>query len=339
MRFGVSSAAAVAALLVCAPCLRGRPALPSAPAAFRADDWVAVRDLARIYGAPVRRDAGGRYAIVGPRHSLWFADDGRRIRLQGVEVWLSAPLSSSALSAGGIHRADAAGLVDVVFRPWAHLGRYSAETIVLDPGHGGRDGGAVGENGLLEKDLTLALARAVRARLAVAGCKVYLTRNDDSFVELDERPRIAAAKGGDLMVSLHFNAAGVGARGAETFVLARAGAAPTRAPDPRPSERYRPVPANAHDAANFALGYHLQRQLVRAAGYEDRGVRHARFAVLRAAPCPAALVECGFLTDPEDARRIADPHFRERLAEALARGILDYAMTVRRARAARGAPP
>ena len=295
-------------------------------------------ELARVYQSRWRIEPDGRAVVGNPQFSLILRPDGRRVTLMGIEVWLQQALPSAAHRAGWLHRADVERLIDPILRPAAHLGGLRAATVVLDPGHGGRDGGAVGFGNILEKDLALEMARAVRTRLAVAGLKVHLTRETDVLVALDERPRIAAARGADLFVSIHFNAAEPGSHGIETYILSKAGAPSTHTVDQRLSPRYRPLNANHHDAANAVLGFHLQRQLVRRTGAQDRGLRHARFAVLREAPCPAALVECGFLTDPEEARRLADPAYRERIAEGLARGILEYARIIQRTRTLNLAP-
>ena len=290
--------------------------------------FLSLRQMAAVYGAAVTVTPDGRFALSSPPFSLEPLADGRRMRLQGIEVWLQRPLTAAQLRAGLLHRDDALGVADVLFRPHRHLAGAPIGTVVLDPGHGGRDGGAVGLRGLLEKELTLEIARAVRSRLAVAGVKVELTRDDDRLVELDERARLAARRRAAVFVSIHFNAAAEsGSRGVETYIPAAGG------------WRGRPGAVSdrdaSHVAADAALGFFLHRHMVRAAATQDRGLRRARFLVLRDAPCPAALVECGFLTDPVDAGLIAEPAHRGRIADGIARGILDYLLLLQRIRVAR----
>lgn len=284
---------------------------------------VALAELARHYGARARRSADGRMALYGPAFSLTLDADGRRIALMGVQLWLPGGPVLTTGRGVYLHRDDVERLIDPIARPSLHLADRRADVVALDPGHGGRDGGAVGHGDLVEKNLTIEVARAVRARLAVAGLKVVIVRDGDEFVELDDRAHRAAALEADVFVSIHFNSATVVSRGIETFVLAPP---PARAASSR---------AGTHDGANAVLGFHLQKHLVRRTGAVDRGLRQARFAVLRGAPCAAALVECGFLSDPDESRRIADPAYRDRIAEGIARGILEYVVAVRRARAAR----
>lgn len=329
---------AVLALALLALTPSARAALtPLRPAGALADGFVSLRRMAAVYGARLEAVPDGRWAMVSAPWQFEPLPDGRRARLMGTVVWLQYPLTPELLRAGVLHRQDAVGIADVVCRPYLYLANATVSgPILLDPGHGGMDGGAKGLYGLLEKELTLDVARRVRARLAVAGLKVELTREDDRLIELDARSARAAARGASLFVSIHFNAATeTESRGVETYVLPAAGFPPTAAVRSGISNRYAATPGNAFDAANAALGYQLQRHLVRVAGTQDRGLKRARFLVLRDAPCPAALVECGFLTNPVDAALIANPAHRQRLAEGIARGILEYHLMLRRARAAR----
>ena len=190
-------------------------------------------------------------------------------------------------------------------------------------------------------EIRIGIARRVRARLAGSGLKVLLTREGDRFLELDTRTRLAARWNAHLFVSLHGNSSpDRTASGIETFILAKPGGASTHASDgrsARPSQRWRypAVAANTHDAPSALLGFRLQRQLVRRAPAEDRGLKHARFAVLKTAPCPAALVEVGFLSRRTEEDRLARADYRDRLADAIARAILDYRADLQRAQVMR----
>ncbi len=310
-------------------------------AAFAAAHGLAVED---------RAEAG---LWLGRRNpTLRLMPGGRRASIRGVQVWLQHPLervgddwvlarvdADATLSpllrphrylAG---RTPGAGAPSPVFEGVPYTGARPALVVVLDPGHGGADGGASGPDGLLEKDLALDLARRTRTRLERAGLRVHLTREDDRFVDLADRPALAARLRADVFVSIHLNASDdPSAAGVETYVLSKPGFPSTNHPTGRPSPRWGADPGNAHDAANAILGFLLQRRMLGEGRARDRGLRHARFLVLRQAPCPAALVECGFLTNAGDARRLADEGARARMADAIALGILDYANEVRRAR-------
>jgi N-acetylmuramoyl-L-alanine amidase len=180
----------------------------------------------------------------------------------------------------------------------------------------------------------LDLARRARVHLANAGLQVRLTRDNDRFVELAERCRMAARWKADLFVSVHLNSAANGAaRGVESYVLPAPGA-PSTADDGRPPSRTVSYSGNRFDGANFLLGYHLHRGLLERTEAADRGIRHARYLVLRDAPCPAALMECGFLSSREEEALLETEAHRERVAQGLADGILGYIKAVKQARVA-----
>jgi N-acetylmuramoyl-L-alanine amidase len=210
--------------------------------------------------------------------------------------------------------------------------------VVLDPGHGGIEDGAIGPSGLKEKDLVLDVARRLAVLLRLEGFEVTLTRNGDDDISLDDRAGIANEKRADLFVSLHANAARHrGAFGAETFFLA---------PEASDDEA-RTLAALENNAARVddesgrlnadgelplilwdmaQLGYleesarlarTIQDRLNILLDIRDRGVRQAPFRVLVGATCPAVLVELGFLTNPAEEARLAGGAYRRQLAEAL----------------------
>jgi N-acetylmuramoyl-L-alanine amidase len=200
--------------------------------------------------------------------------------------------------------------------------------VCLDPGHGGKDpGNEIGSN--QEKQYTLLLAKEVRAQLARAGLKVSLTRSADSFIELPGRPGLAKRRSADLFISLHFNAAESGrstVQGAEVYCLTPAGATSTNARGEGNGEGS--FPGNRHNDQNLFLAYQVQKALTRNLTVEDRGVRRARFAVLRDAVMPAVLIEAGFLSHPVEGRQILSAAYRQKIARAIVEGLLAYKRTV-----------
>jgi N-acetylmuramoyl-L-alanine amidase len=252
--------------------------------------------------------------------------DSRRVEVDGVRVWLAVPASRTN-GVWRLHAMDVSRSLLPLMRPVAHLaaGREDLSTVLLDPGHGGVDSGAVSPGGLEEKTLTLKIARRVRDRLKAAGVRVLLTREDDAMVSLEERSRMAEAIRPVAFVSLHLNAApSSGAQGVETYVLTCAGGASTNARDPAPSGHYPAHAGNRRDSANAVLGFALQRRLVLETGAEDRGLRRARFQVLKSSTLPAALVECGFLSNGREARQLGEDAYLATLSRAIALGILDF---------------
>jgi N-acetylmuramoyl-L-alanine amidase len=193
--------------------------------------------------------------------------------------------------------------------------------IVIDPGHGGADPGAhSAADGRWEKEFTLDWASRLAGLLGQRGWQVFLTRSNDVDVSLTDRVALAEAHHADIFLSLHFNTSGGGREqsGLETYCLTPAGmrSSLTRGYDDDPTEV---LPNNDFDAENLRWAVRLHGALLKLDGLADRGVRRARFlGVLRAQKRPAVLIEGGFLSNPVEARRIADPAFREKLAEAVA---------------------
>lgn len=312
-------------------------------AVLRADDrplrpfWsdgeprVALDAWARTAGLAFRQEEGGGLVLSDGLRTLRLEPDGHRMTFGGVEVWLSSAVRKTGRS-WSFHRADAATLADPLVRPALHLPRRPVRVVVLDPGHGGTDGGAAAADGLLEKEVVQDLARRLQPLLAARGFQVHLTRDGDETLALEERTRRAARWKADLFLSLHLNAVEDDvAEGIETYVLSKPGFASTNARNngdnggaSAAAER-----GNRHDAANAVLGYTVQRQMVRSGLAVDRGLRQARFMVLRQAPAPAALVEFGFLSHPGEARRLADRAHRQKLVEAVDRAVAEYADQVR----------
>jgi N-acetylmuramoyl-L-alanine amidase len=194
-------------------------------------------------------------------------------------------------------------------------------TIVIDPGHGGEDAGTKWVLGnRYEREFTLDWARRLESLLATNGWQVFLTRSNDTHLSLSNRVACAEEHQAGLFLSLHFNSAAPNEReaGLETYCLTPTGMASsvTRgyADDPAVS-----FPNNAFDAENLQLACRVHRALLQVNGQLDRGVRRARYlGVLRGQNRPAILVEGGYLSNPREARRIADPKYRQKLAEALA---------------------
>ncbi|HEV8308460.1 MAG TPA: N-acetylmuramoyl-L-alanine amidase [Methylomirabilota bacterium] len=223
--------------------------------------------------------------------------------------------------------------------------RPALHMIIIDPGHGGHDPGAIGPGGLQEKELTLDVARRLAAVLeAEVGAKVRLTRTRDQFVALRERTGIANRHKADLFVSIHVNAArGVTATGTETYFLsseatdnaARAAAAFENKvielePDPRAGSRdllrsiLWDLAQSEFQQQSSRLAEALQDSFERALRLPNRGVKQAPFYVLGGAAMPAVLVEIGFLSNPQEEQRLQDEGYRDRIARALAAGIAAY---------------
>jgi N-acetylmuramoyl-L-alanine amidase len=197
-------------------------------------------------------------------------------------------------------------------------------TIVIDAGHGGRDSGALCVNHCAaEKFHTLDWARRLAPLLEARGWTVVLTRSNDIECPLAERVAVADRVRADIFLSLHFNSGGANRElaGLETYCLTPTGLPSNlvREFEDDPREAY---PNNHFDDQNLLLASSLHRSVLRATGAVDRGVRRARFmAVLQGQNRPAVLIEGGYLSNPDEARRIATPEYRQALAEGVARAL------------------
>jgi len=221
--------------------------------------------------------------------------------------------------------------------------RRAAFTVVIDAGHGGDETGAKGPSGLLEKDVTLDVARRLKARLASEeGVAVFLTRDEDRKVALDDRTALANHERADLFVSIHANSSRRDtARGSETYFLsyqatdddARALAALEN--DTLGIERnvggQSGLDLVLWDLAQSAflkessdLAEEIQDRLNDTLGVRNRGIKQAPFKVLMGATMPAVLVEIAFISSPEEERRLREAAFKDRIAEAIATSIRKF---------------
>ncbi len=291
------------------------------------EKYVALRDLAALYEADLGAPVLQRFTIQNRWHHLVFKADSREAVVNGTLVWLHEPV---ALVRGrwSLREVDVSRVIDPLVRPERSLYPMGSRVVVIDPGHGGPDAGARGVRGLEEKRAVLDIARRLRTHLVAAGVKVYMTRESDRFVELDERARRAKRWGADAFISIHLNSAGsASAAGIETYALAAAGYQSTAGGLSNLSQ-----PGNRFEGPNAALAYQVHRALVAKVASTDRGVRRSRFLVLKEAPCPAVLVECGFVSNRREEERLLTATYRESLALGLSRGTLNYLNLVKRAK-------
>jgi N-acetylmuramoyl-L-alanine amidase len=225
--------------------------------------------------------------------------------------------------------------------PRLPAGLRSIETVVLDPGHGGKDPGAVGIGGVREKDVALNLARELDARLTAKGFRVVLTRDDDRKITLEERTAIAEAARGDIFVSLHANASRRrSTSGVETYYLdenherhsltvaARENGVEPSAVNPlqRTLAKLRVSEVSPHSQR---LAEHVQEQIVggmpsRWRPMKDLGAKRGPFYVLFLSTMPAILVEAGFLTNRGDAKRLRSDAYIGAMADQIALALDAY---------------
>ena len=199
----------------------------------------------------------------------------------------------------------------------------SHRTIMIDPGHGGINGGTVSIDGRAEKEFTLDWARRLASLLTADGWTVFLTRTNDTDVSLANRVAVAEAHHADLFLSLHFNSSAPDHRqsGLETYCLTPTGmpSTLTRGYSDNWADNY---PNNFYDVENLQLAVRLHAALLPTSGTADRGIRRARFmGVLLGQHRPAVLIEGGYLSNKIEAEKIERGAYRQKLAEAVAEAL------------------
>ena len=302
--------------------------------AFAADEWqpikvnghdyLTVENIAKFYGLPAEVSApGGKIQIETVKHPLEFVRGSREVVINGARSWLCFPL----IEQNGkflVSRTDVAKTIEPLVRPQRVQNVGKVQTVVLDPGHGGHDKGAISRYGN-EKDFALDVARKLRPLLQAKGLRVVMTREGDYFVPLDVRAQIANAARNSIFVSVHFNATNDdrNATGFEIFSFTPRGAPSTSDNAVAPSSLSMQA-GTLVDSQSLALSACIYHSLLGHIPEFDRGIKRARFAVLRQTKMPAVLIEGGFLTERGESRLIANKDWRTKLAGAISVGIENY---------------
>ena len=297
---------------------------PAHAAGFNGQSYVPLADWARANGLKCYWLKRGDEIVATNRTTrLVFDKDSRMAEVNGINVALSFPVAADH-GALLIAQMDLNTAIRPLLFPLRFADAKRITTICLDPGHGGKDTG----NHTFwhsEKTYTLALALELRDQFKKAGFNVILTRSKDTYVDLPDRPALANQRGADLFVSLHFNATPTGkdeVEGPQTYCITPVGASSTDAQGE--GANYGPTTANRVEQRSLLLAYQLQRSLVQILRVPDRGVRRARYAVLRDATMPAILIEGGYMTHPVERKKIYDATYRRQMAQAMVKGILAY---------------
>lgn len=284
--------------------------------------YVKLNDVWKFYrfspkqGKPgcISYGAANRVVSVKPERQDFYVNNYRYI--------LSYPVQRH----GGellISAIDMKKLVDPVLRPRFSKRSGVVKTVVIDPGHGAHDAGAVSP-WAREKDCNLSVGLKLKAKLEKLGFRVVMTRSTDVFLTLGQRVAIANRTPDSIFVSIHHNSGRRAASGIETFTLAPQG---TTSPFAR-SRRDEDLAGNDQDSENIALATAVHSRAIKSTKAIDRGIQRARFSVLCTIERPAILFEGGFVSNPEEGRLIATNSYQEKLADSICQGIVSYAQTV-----------
>lgn len=311
-------------------CLFGLPAR-SAGLELKGIDYTPLKEVAGRLGMKAAWiDEGETLELKSQWTSLVFKLHKREFLLNGIRVHLGFPVAERR---GQLYlsESDYTHQLQPILTPQVFGHPPAVRHIMIDPGHGGEDPGARNSAlQLTEKHLALDLAKRLRKHLQAEGLQVSLTRETDRFIPLDERGPIANESGADLFLSLHFNASvKKGVSGVETFAFTPPFQPSTSRSKLHSSDRRR-YAGNTHDPWNALLGYYVQRSLKEALPTEDRGLKRARFAVLRDLKIPGLLIEGGFVSHAHEGRNVGSAGYRDQIVEGIARGLEVYLQTVER---------
>src|SRR6476620_462559 len=287
-------------------------------------DYLTVENISKFYGLPAGVVAQGekmRFETV--KNPLEFVSGSREAMINGARSWLCFPL----IEQDGkylISRTDVAKTIEPLVRPHRVASVGNVQTVVLDPGHGGYDKGQVSRYGN-EKDFALDVARKLRPLLHSKGLRVIMTREGDYFVPLEVRARVANAGRTSIFVSIHFNGTNddPNATGFEIFSFTPRGA-PSTSDTALTSSSFNMQPGSGVDAQSMALSACIYHSVLGHIPEYDRGIKRARFAVLRLTKVPAVLIEGGFLTERGESKLISNKDWRAKLAGAIGMGIENY---------------
>jgi N-acetylmuramoyl-L-alanine amidase len=287
-------------------------------------DYLSVDNISKFYELPAEVvPSGAKIQTETANHPLEFVSGSREAIINGARSWLCFPVIEHD-GKSLVTRTDVAKTIEPLLRPHRVPDVGKVQTVVLDPGHGGHDKGQMSRYGA-EKDFALDTARKLRPLLQAKGLRVIMTRESDYFVPLEVRAQIANSARNSIFVSIHFNGSGddPNATGFEIFSFTPRGA-PSTSDSAISSRAYNMQPGSTVDAQSTALSACIYHSLLGHIPEYDRGIKRARFAVLRLTKVPAVLIEGGFLTERGESKLISNKDWRAKLAGAIGIGIENY---------------
>ena len=338
------------------PYLKLDPSLNTDIRVYESVQYLPLIKLCGTYGIEWKWDSFVRTAVITKNGKIILRPGSDRILVNGEERRLSSPvlLTNGAVFVPVTFVKNDLGLIvgpgafaEKGFENIPRIsapGKYSIKAIVIDAGHGGKDPGAIGRRlGIKERDLTLSVARKLKRILDDNGIKVIMTRDADEFIPLPERARIANSSGADLFVSIHINASrSRSMNGFECYYLSEATDDNARALEAFENATLKTgegtvvghsssldktlwdmkLTENRRESAQLAgdICSSVDNSLVT----RNRGVKTARFYVIKFTRIPSVLVEVGYLSNKFEELKLKDDSYADRMADVIAKGILAY---------------
>ena len=290
-------------------------------------DYVSLDSLKRFYSFTKLTRTGGAVQLEKKRVEMNLKVGGNECLMNGVKFVFTHPVAAIGEKTY-ISRIDLTKLIDPVLRPNFIKNADDFRTVILDPGHGGKDPGATNSIGN-EATYNLKVAEKAKSELQKLGFRVVMTRDSDRYLSLQERVDLAnAVRENAVYISIHFNSGGRAARGIETFTLSPLGVSHYGRDVIAADNQSRT--GNEHDSSNIALATSVHGTILSRLGKNafDRGIKRARFSVLSGVRHPAILLEGGFMTHPYEARLIDNEAYRNVLATGIVDAIRKYRLAV-----------
>lgn len=288
-------------------------------------DYVSDENVKDFYRFERFVSSGGDRLFKHPTLIMRWKSGSQSIYINNILFSLSFPIAEQSGHAY-ISTIDLAKLVDPVLRPSYIKKPIKFNTVIIDPGHGDHDSGAKGVFGW-EKNYTLDLSMRLKRELEERGFKTQMTRTTDVFLSLGQRVEFANRHSDAIFISIHFNSSGSrSATGIETYALAPQGTSSTDGSGAWSSF----LNGNVRDAENIALATAVHAHVMHELKATDRGIKRARFNVLRGINKPAILFEGGFITNYAEGKKIHTEEYRNELANAIANAVVKFQKAVGR---------
>ncbi len=291
-------------------------------------DYVTLDSFKKFYGlkGPEMVDPERSFDLTSPQGSMNLKVDSRELRWKGARYWLSHAVRQ-AEGVTLIPKVDLLKTFDPMLRPNVEIPKRPLQGVVVDPGHGGGDYGTRAARGLSEKAANLDVSKRLVRLLEAAGIPWVLTRTKDRYVDHGVRAALADDRPGYIFVSIHFNEdSSRETVGWETYCLSPQYAPSTSSGGTLRGDEREAWPGNEFDHHNFLLTQAIHRAAVTAKtnAPSDRGLKRARFKVLRLARAPSVLVEGGFMSNPAESALLKTEAYRQQIAQWVFDGIMAY---------------
>ena len=291
-------------------------------------DYVSLDSFAKFYGfkMPEEIEPNRPFVMNSAFGNLTMTLDSRELKWKGTRYWLSHSLRRES-DVVLVPRVDLVKTFDPLLRPNAETAKRPVQGVVIDPGHGGGDEGTRAARGLSEKTANLDVAKRLARLLDDANVPWILTRTKDRYLDHGDRSKLATDRPGFIFVSIHFNEdSSRSSEGWETYSLSPQYAPSTSSGGSLVGDEDQIWPGNSYDHHNFLLTQAIHRSAVLSTTNApfDRGVKRARFKVLRLAGSPSVLVEGGFMSNPREASLMRTEGYRQQVAEWIFKGVMAY---------------